>query len=88
MKYKNINERIIKCAQYYIENGSTVRETAKMFNISKTTIHNDFVNKLKNIDIALYYNVRKILNKNKAENYLRGGLATKRKYFLLRKNNI
>ena len=75
-----IEERAILLAQYIIEHNSTVRNTAKYFGISKSTVHKDLAERLKNIDKNLYKDVRPILDKNKAERHLRGGMATKLKY--------
>ena len=75
-----IEERAILLAQYIIEHNSTVRNTAKHFGISKSTVHKDVAERLKNIDKNLYKDVRPILDKNKAERHLRGGMATKLKY--------
>ena len=75
-----IEERAILLAQYIIEHNSTVRNTAKYFGISKSTVHKDVAERLKNIDKNLYKDVRPILDKNKAERHLRGGMATKLKY--------
>lgn len=75
-----MEERAIIFSHYIIENQSTVRDTAKKFSISKSTVHKDVTERLKHIDPDLYEDVRCILNKNKAERHLRGGLATKRKY--------
>lgn len=84
MSYKELNARIIKCAEYYVDNSSTVRAVAKHFGLSKSQVHIDITKKLKNIDLDLYYEVCKIINKNKQERHVRGGLATKRKYYLLK----
>jgi len=75
-----IEERAIKLAQYVIENKSTVRETAKKFYISKSTVHKDIVERLPTFNRNLYLAAKRVLDENKAEKHLRGGLATKRKY--------
>ena len=75
-----IEERTIEVANYIIENKPTVRAAAKHFNISKSTVHKDLTVRLPEIDADLYDSVRKILDINKAERHLRGGLATKEKY--------
>ncbi|MBE6717829.1 MAG: stage III sporulation protein D [Ruminococcaceae bacterium] len=67
-------------ASYIIDNGATVRQAAQFFGISKSTVHKDLVCKLKYINPSLYSQVKKVLDKNKAERHLRGGEATKRKY--------
>ncbi|MGM9645901.1 MAG: sporulation transcriptional regulator SpoIIID [Eubacteriales bacterium] len=78
--YNDIDERCVKLGQYVVENKSTVRDTAKKFNISKSTVHKDITEKLSKIDFALYEEVEKILQLNKSERHIRGGEATKRKY--------
>ena len=78
--FSNIEERCEKMALYLIENKSTVRETAKKFGISKSTVHKDLTDKLYKINLLLYKEVSKILEVNKKERHLRGGEATKRKY--------
>lgn len=71
------NEFIKMVAEYYVENNSTVRKTGKEFGISKTTVHNYLTKKLCYIDKFLFLQVKSIINKNKNERTLRGGLATK-----------
>ena len=73
-------ERCELLAEYVIENGATVRGTARYFGISKSTVHKDISQKLKYINPALYDNVKEILYINKAERHLRGGEATRQKY--------
>lgn len=73
-------ERCEKLARYIIENKSTVREAAKKFGISKSTVHKDVTEKLFKINHTLYCEVAKILEINKSERHIRGGEATKRKY--------
>ncbi len=75
-----IEERAITLAHYVIENKSTVRETAKKFYISKSTVHKDIVERLRSFDKELYLEVKRVLDENKAERHLRGGMATRRKY--------
>lgn len=65
---------------YINENKSTVRDAAKKFNISKSTVHKDITGKLREVDPLLYRKVQKVLETNKAERHIRGGMATKRKY--------
>ncbi len=77
---KRIEERVIQVAQYIIDSKDTVRGSAKKFGVSKSTIHKDVSQRLEKINKALYIEVRKILNENKAERHIRGGLATKKKY--------
>jgi len=67
-------------ANFMIDCNATVRETAKKFGISKSTVHKDITDRVEKIDPDLALSVRKILEINKAERHLRGGMATKRKY--------
>ncbi len=78
--YMGYEERCENLARYIIENNSTVRETAKIFGISKSTVHKDITEKLSKTNYALFLEVEKILQKNKSERHLRGGEATKQKY--------
>ena len=80
MKGLSIEERVIKVAQYIIETEDTVRGAAKRFGISKSSIHKDVSQRLLKINYPLAMEVRKVLDKNKAERHIRGGLATKLKY--------
>ena len=73
-----------QCAIYIINNNCTIRECAKAFNISKSTVHNDISKKLNKTNKFLYYRVYKIINKNFQERHIRGGNSTKLKYFLLK----
>ena len=73
-------ERCEAFAEYLIENGATVRQTAAKFGISKSTVHKDLSMKLKYINRAQYNLVKEILELNKSERHIRGGEATKRKY--------
>jgi len=76
----DIKNRIINEAKFIILNNSTVRETALVFGVSKSTVHKDLTIKLAKFDIALFYNVKKVLENNLKERHLRGGTATKIKY--------
>ena len=76
----DIQMRIIKEAEYIVETNSTVRAAAGHFGISKSTVHKDVTERLKDIDKELFGEVRKVLNKNLSERHLRGGIATKNKY--------
>ena len=67
-------------AEYIIDTGATVRATAKVFRISKSTVHKDVTERLFNTNRELYYKVDKVLQKNKSERHIRGGLATRKKY--------
>lgn len=75
-----IEERAISIANYIIENDATVRQTAKAFGVSKSTVHKDCTERLEAIDPILAKEARKVLDINKSERHIRGGLATKEKY--------
>ena len=75
-----IEERVFELAHYVIENKSTVREAAKKFYISKSTVHKDIAERLQAFDKDLYLEVKQVLDENKAERHLRGGMATRKKY--------
>jgi putative DeoR family transcriptional regulator (stage III sporulation protein D) len=76
----NIEERACSVAVYIIENKATVRAAAKKFGISKSTVHKDLSERLQQYNRTLYLGVKDVLEENKAERHLRGGLATRRKY--------
>ena len=76
----DIEERAVRLAEYITENHSTVRAAAKQFGISKSTVHKDLTERLKRVDPELYSEVRNLLNLNKSERHIRGGMATRRKY--------
>jgi len=78
-------ERAVLLAQHIIENNATVRQTAKKFNISKSTVHKDVSERLRAINEGLHENVKQVLEQNKSERHIRGGMATKTKYERLRK---
>ncbi len=75
-----IEERICETAQYIVEHGATVRDAAGVFNISKSTVHKDVSERLVFINPRLAAQVRQVLDVNKAERHIRGGLATYKKY--------
>ena len=75
-----IEERAIEAAKFIINSNATVRETAKKFGISKSTVHKDVTERLEKINPKLAMEARRVLELNKAERHLRGGLATKEKY--------
>ena len=79
-----IEERSLKTAQYIISTKSTVRQAAKKFGVSKSTVHKDVTNRLSELNPSLAEQTRKILDKNKQERHLRGGQATKEKYLRLK----
>ena len=76
----NMEERAQELALYIIENKSTVRAAAQKFGISKSTVHKDLSERLPAINRNLYQQVKEILNENKAERHIRGGIATRKKY--------
>lgn len=75
-----IEERACELAVYIIENGATVRSAARHFGISKSTVHKDLSQRLPSCNRNLYIQVRKVLELNKAQRHIRGGLGTKHKY--------
>ena len=77
-----LEERAVRLAEYMIEKGGTVRAAAARYGVSKSTVHKDMTQNLREIDRLLYEKVRLILEQNKAERHLRGGEATRRKYSL------
>lgn len=83
----SIEERAINLAQYIIDSKDTVRGAAKKFGISKSTVHKDVSERLKKINPNLAKKVRIILDENKAERHIRGGMATKMKYRHLKNKN-
>ena len=86
MKCISIEERAINLAQYIIDSKDTVRGAAAKFGISKSTVHKDVSERLKKINPRLAKEVRIILDENKAERHMRGGMATKMKYSHLKEN--
>ena len=87
MKKISIEDRATLLAHYIIETKDTVRSTAKKFGISKSTVHKDVSDRLLKINPILAKEVREILDENKAERHLRGGMATKMKYLKEKNNN-
>lgn len=75
----DIIARVCEEAQYIIENEATTRQTGRVFGVNKTTVHNDMVRRLPKLDLSLASRVRVVLEKNKQERAMRGGLATKAK---------
>lgn len=73
-------ERAVELGRYIAETNSTVRATGKKFGVSKSTVHTDVTVRLRKINPALYNEVRQVLEKNKEERHIRGGIATKEKY--------
>ena len=76
----SVDERAIELGEYIVEHEATVRKTAKKFGISKSTVHKDVAQRLKYVDPQLYQKVKAILDENKAQRHIRGGIATKLKY--------
>ena len=78
--HSDIEERTVNIAHYIIETKSTVRNAAKKFGVSKSTVHKDVAERLWEVDKSLAKAVGLVLSDNKADRHLRGGLATKQKY--------
>ena len=85
---KEMKNRTLEEARYIIDNHATVRQTAKNFGVSKSTVHMDVTERLLDYSSILFEGVKIVLSENKAERALRGGLATKKKYLLLRKSGL
>ena len=77
---EHLEKRACEVAVYMIETGATVRSAARHFGISKSTVHKDLSTRLKQYNTELYRQVREVLDLNKQERHIRGGMATKRKY--------
>ncbi len=77
---QNLEKRACDLAVYMIETGATVRAAARHFGISKSTVHKDLTQRLEGYNHGLYLQVREILDENKRERHIRGGMATRRKY--------
>ena len=75
-----IEERAVEIAYYIIEHGATVRQAASQFGVSKSTVHKEVTERLLHINPSLAASARKVLDVNKSERHMRGGLATKEKY--------
>ncbi len=82
----NVEKRCIDLGHYIVETGATVRQAAAVFGISKSTVHNDVTKRLSVINPLLCSEVKAVLEENKAERHIRGGLATKKKYIEMKKN--
>jgi len=80
MYLSSCKERCVMLALYLVENNTTVRGVATHFGISKSTVHKDITQNLKKINPSLYYEAKRVLDKNKEERHIRGGEATKKKY--------
>lgn len=79
--HTDIEERAITIAHYILDKKATVRAAAKHFGVSKSTVHKDVTDRIKKINPVLAREVYEILKENKEERHIRGGLATKKKYF-------
>ena len=77
---ENIEERARQLAEYIIDNDSTVRAAAKQFGVSKSTVHKDITQRLEKLDGTLWAEAKAVLERNKAERHIRGGIATRIKY--------
>lgn len=75
-----VEERAVELGEYIIENKATVRSTAKKFGISKSTVHMDVSERLKRVNPQLYTQVKAVLEVNKSQRHIRGGIATRMKY--------
>lgn len=87
MKDYSIDERACKLAHYIVDSKDTVRGAAKKFGVSKSTVHKDVSERLLKINPGLATEVREILDENKAERHIRGGMATKRKYINMKEEH-
>ena len=77
---QNLEKRACDLAVYILQTNATVRAAARHFGISKSTVHKDLTHRLKQTNHSLYLQVREILDKNKQERHIRGGMATRKKY--------
>ena len=75
-----VEERAVELGEYISESGATVRSAAKKFGVSKSTVHKDVSERLKYVNPQLYREVKTILEINKAQRHIRGGMATRKKY--------
>ena len=83
-----ILQRVMEITNYIMETGFTVRQTAQVFGVSKSTVHKDITERLPQINAHLYQEIRIILERNKAERHIRGGEATRRKYLSEKKDSL
>lgn len=88
LSFDDKKERAVRLGEYIIENKATVRAVAKYYGISKSTVHKDLTEKLPHINSGLYKEVKKVLEKNKKERHIRGGMATKHKYEEMHRKNL
>ncbi len=80
-----VEKRAVTLGKFIVETGATVRMCAKNYGISKSTVHKDVSDRLKSLDEDLYLKVKKVLEFNKAQRHIRGGIATKNKYLKIKK---
>ncbi len=81
----NVDKRCVEIGEYIRDTGATVRRAAAVFGISKSTVHIDVTRRLRDIDKLLYDDVKKVLEENKAQRHIRGGIATREKYSKMKK---
>lgn len=81
----NVDKRCVEIGEYIRDTGATVRRAAAVFGISKSTVHIDVTKRLRDIDKLLYDDVKKVLEENKAQRHIRGGIATREKYSRMKK---
>ena len=81
----DVDERCIELGRFIVEHNATVRTAAKKYGVSKSTVHKDVTLRLKDCDLQLYRDVKKVLEENKTQRHLRGGMATKQKYAAMHK---
>ena len=82
----SIDRRVVLFAEFMLEHKATVRQTAKFFGYSKSTVHKDVTERLFGVNRTLYDKVKEVLDQNKAERHIRGGEATKLKYSIMKKH--
>ena len=82
-----VEERAVELAEYIVENKTTVRASSKQFGVSNATVHMDVARRLRSLNPQLYSEVREILDINKAQRHIRGGLATREKYKSMKEEN-
>ena len=75
-----IEKRVLEICEYIIQNGATVRQAAAQFGVSKSTVHKDISERLPRFNRALFLQVKEVLDVNKAQRHIRGGIATRKKY--------
>ena len=83
-----LSERAVETARYIIETKCTVRQAAGHFGVSKSTVHKDVTYRLKDIDVVLYNDVEEVIQFNKSQRHIRGGMATKRKYEIVKNSRL